>query len=42
MLFHRFDGRLMMILHTPNHPPLERAKLFEVEDLGDTLQLKPF
>ena len=40
MLFHRLDGQLMMILHQPNHPPDERARLFEVEDLGDTLQLK--
>jgi hypothetical protein len=40
MLFQRFDGQLMMILHTPNHAPAERAKLFEVEDLGDTLRLK--
>ncbi len=40
MLFQRFDGQLMIILHTPNHPPAERAKLFEVEDLGDTLRLK--
>ncbi|HZI31649.1 MAG TPA: glycoside hydrolase family 43 protein [Candidatus Binatia bacterium] len=40
MLFHRFDGQLMMILHSPNHPPMERAKLFAVEDLGDTLRLK--
>jgi beta-xylosidase len=40
MLFHRLDGQLMMILHQPNHPPNERARLFEVEDLGDTLRLK--
>jgi len=40
MLFHRFDGQLMMILHSPNHTPEERARLFEVEDLGDTLRLK--
>ena len=40
MLFHRFDGQLMMILHQPNHAPNERARLFEVEDTGDTIQLK--
>ena len=40
MLFHRFDGQLMMILHTPNHPPEERARLFELEDLGDTLRVR--
>ena len=40
MLFRRLDGQLMMMLHTPNHPPNERARLFEMEDLGDTLRLK--
>jgi len=40
MLFRRFDGQLMMILHSPNRAPDERGKLFEVEDLGDTLQVK--
>jgi hypothetical protein len=40
MLFHRFDGQLMMILHQPNHAPNERARIFEMEDLGDTLRLK--
>ena len=40
MLFHRFDGQLMMILHQPNHVPDERARLLEVEDTGDTLRLK--
>jgi arabinan endo-1,5-alpha-L-arabinosidase len=40
MLFHRFDGQLMMILHQPNHAPDERARLLEVEDAGDTLRLK--
>ena len=32
--------QLMMILHQPNHAPDERARLLEVEDTGDTLQLK--
>ena len=40
MLFRRFDGQLMMVLHSPNHVPDERARLFEVEDLGDTLRVK--
>jgi hypothetical protein len=40
MLFHRFNGQLMMILHQPNHAPNERARLFEVEDTGDTIRLK--
>ena len=42
MLFRRFDGQLMLILHSPNHPPDERARLFEVDDLGDNLRLKKF
>jgi arabinan endo-1,5-alpha-L-arabinosidase len=40
MLFHRFDGQLMLMLHQPNQAPNERARLLEVEDLGDTLRLK--
>jgi beta-xylosidase len=40
MLFHRFDGQLMMILHQPNKRPDERARLFEMEDTGDTIRLK--
>jgi arabinan endo-1,5-alpha-L-arabinosidase len=40
MLFHRFDGQLMMILHQPNKAPNERARLFEMEDTGDTIRLK--
>lgn len=42
MLFKRFDGQLMMILHSPNKTT-ERAKLFEIEDTGETLRVKkPF
>ncbi len=40
MLFRRFDGQLILMLHSPNHAPNERAKIFEVEDLGDTLRVK--
>jgi arabinan endo-1,5-alpha-L-arabinosidase len=40
MLFRRFDGQLMMILHQPNHAPDERARIFEVKDSCDTLRLK--
>lgn len=38
MLFHSFDGRLMLILHQP----FQRAKgkLFEMEDVGDTLRIR--
>ena len=39
MLFRRLDGQLMMILHSPNKLQ-ERAKLFEIEDSGDTLRLR--
>lgn len=41
MLFRTFDGRLCVVLHAPNSPSgQERAHIFEVEDMGDTLQLK--
>ena len=40
MLFKRFDGQLMMVLHQPNKGGLERAKLFEMEDTGETLRIK--
>lgn len=39
MLFNRLDGQLMMVLHSPNKGGLERAKLFEVEDTGETLKV---
>lgn len=43
MIFKRFDGQLMMVLHQPNKGGLERAKLFEMEDTGETLRIKaPF
>ena len=40
MLFRALDGRLMLALHQPNSGAPERLKLFELEDLGDTLKLK--
>lgn len=41
MIFRTFDGRLCLVLHSPNSPGgMERAKIFELEDLGDTLQLR--
>lgn len=40
MLFKRLDGQLMMSFHSPNKGGLERTKLFEMEDLGDTLRVK--
>lgn len=39
MLFKRFDGQLMMVLHTPNKQT-ERAKFFEMEDTGESLRIK--
>jgi arabinan endo-1,5-alpha-L-arabinosidase len=39
MIFKRFDGQLMLVLHQPNKT-VERAKLFELEDTGDTLRIK--
>jgi arabinan endo-1,5-alpha-L-arabinosidase len=41
-IFKRFDGTLMLVLHSPNKAT-ERAKLFEIEDTGETLRvIKPF
>lgn len=41
MIFKTFDGGLRLILHQPNSPlGAERAKIFELEDTGNTLQLK--
>lgn len=38
MLFHAFDGRLMMVLHQPFRQA--RGKLFEMEDTGTTVRVK--
>jgi hypothetical protein len=40
MLFRTFDGRLMLVLHHPFDGRLSRAKLYEMEDIGDTIRLK--
>lgn len=40
MIFKRFDGQLMLVLHQPNETGRERARLFELEDSGDTLRIK--
>ena len=41
MLFTDFEDRLCLVLHSPNSPGgKERAKIFEVEDLGNTLRVK--
>lgn len=42
MIFKRLDGQLMLVLHSPNKVT-ERARLFEIEDTGETLRVKaPF
>jgi beta-xylosidase len=38
MIFKRFDGTLMLVLHAPNRAT-ERAHLFELEDTGDTIRI---
>lgn len=40
MIFRKFDGTLMLLLHQPNQAPNERARLFELEDTGDSLHIK--
>lgn len=41
MIFTRFDGQPCVVLHQPNTPGgAERAKIFEIEDLGNTLRIK--
>jgi beta-xylosidase len=40
MIFHAFDGRLMLVLHQPFDGRLARAKIYEIEDAGDTLKVK--
>ncbi len=43
MIFQRFDGQLMLVLHQPNTVGRERARVFELEDTGDTLRIiRPF
>lgn len=42
MIFRDFDGKLRVVFHTPNDPAgKERAKICELEDLGETLRIKP-
>jgi len=41
MIFKSFDGKLNITFHQPNSPGgAERARVFEIEDLGYTLKLK--
>jgi GH43 family beta-xylosidase len=39
MIFKTFDGRLVMPIHQPNQGRI-RARLFELEDVGDTLRIQ--
>ena len=39
MVFKTFDGRLALALHSPNVHRLKRLRIFELEDLGDTLKV---
>lgn len=38
MLFKTFEGKLMMVLHTPNSPAAQ-PHIYEIEDTGDTLKM---
>ena len=41
MIFRTFDGCLCLTLHQPNFPGgAERARIFELEDLGHILRIK--
>ena len=42
MIFETFDGRLMMTLHAPNSPGNSRAQFLEIEDMGETIRVKPY
>jgi beta-xylosidase len=39
-LLKAFDGTLMLVAHHPTMSPLSRAKLFDLEDTGDTLRIR--
>jgi hypothetical protein len=40
MLFHAFDGQLMLALHQPNSTPNERPVFIAVEDRNGTLSIR--
>lgn len=37
MLFHTFEGQLMLTIHTPNTTPKERTAFFKMKELEDSL-----
>lgn len=39
MLFHTFDGQLMLVLHQPFRRPYARAKIYEMKDAGDSFRV---
>ena len=40
MMFESLDGKLCIVFHRPNNPDqAERARIFEIEDTGDSLRL---
>ena len=40
MMFESLDGKLHIVFHRPNNPDqAERARIFEIEDTGDSLRL---
>ena len=42
MIFHTFEGKLMMVLHAPDGR-MPRPLIFEIEDTGETLRIvRPF
>ena len=41
MIFRSFEGKLYIVLHGPNTPSgAERARMFELVDVGNTLKIK--
>jgi len=41
MIFRDLEGKLRIVFHSPNGPRgKERAKIFEIEDLGETIRVK--
>jgi len=40
MMFHAFDGRLMLVLHHPFDGRSSKAHFYEIEDTGDTIRVK--
>jgi hypothetical protein len=40
MIFHSFDGRLMLVVHHPNDGRLARPSLYELEEYEGGLRLK--